>query len=466
MNNQQPIIIGVSGGTDSLALLDTLTNSNYPVVVAHYNHLLRPEASDDAYTVEDMAADYGVPFTLGFGSVPDYAREQGLSIEEAAREMRYQFLFDQASRYDAQAVAVGHNANDQVETVLMHLLRGAGLDGLTGMCFHSLPNPWSETTPLIRPLLSITRAEIVAYASKKGLSPLVDPTNTDTSFLRNRLRHELIPELESNFPGFQNRLWQTADLLTADRVVLEELTQKFWENTIGQMDDDFIHINKNSFNLLSLGLKRRIVRKAITHLRPGGRDVDFAIVQRALGFASNPTKTGQTDLGLGLRIAFEGDRLIISDWGIILPTGDWPQLKCSIIKPMCQGELRLPGEYRLGDGWILNAEIFSDAKTAKVDARNNNDPYRVWIDLGEREPIINIRPRKPGERFQPLGMMGKSMKISDFMINKKIPQRARVGWPLICSGDEIVWVPGYQIGHSFKITDRSQWIVLLTLHPE
>ncbi len=452
----QPILIGVSGGADSLTLLDILVRSGYQVVVAHFNHLLRPEASDDARVVERVAETLNTPFVLGTGSTLDFAREQGFSIEEAAREMRYRFLFDQAEKYDAQAVAVAHNANDQVETVLMHLLRGAGLDGLTGMSMCFLPNPWSETIPLIRPLLNIWRAEIETYCAEHDLTTLTDSTNADTTYFRNRLRHELIPELETYVPGFCTRLHQTADLLTADRALLEELTDQVWFETIKERGPGFVTLHPSSFTFHPLALRRRLIRRAVSHLRPGARDIDFALVQRVLAFADKPTATGQTDLGLGLRIALENDRLTISDWQTAPPTAHWPQTTDHYL-------LSIPGQLDLGSGWQLQAEIPADFEAAKREAQENCNSYQAWVDLGEKQPILNIRPRLSGDRFQPLGMGEKSMKISDFMINEKIPQRARVGWPLVCSGDEIVWVPGFRLAHPYRITEKSQQIVKLAL---
>ena len=222
--------------------------------------------------------------------------------EEAAREVRYRYLFRQAEIHNAQAVAVAHNADDQVETVLMHLLRGSGLDGLTGMGFYSLPNPWSETIPLVRPLLGIWRTEIESYCREKNLIPVVDKTNTDTTFFRNRLRHELLPELETYVPGIRSRLWQTSDLLSADRELLDGLVIQSFEDNVTARGDGFVAFNLSVFNLHPKGLQRRLARKAVSQLRSDERDIDFALVQRVLDFAGNPTSTRQADIGLGLRV--------------------------------------------------------------------------------------------------------------------------------------------------------------------
>ena len=153
LDSGSAVLVGVSGGPDSLCMLDILRRLDYRLVVAHLDHSLRADSAQEAEQLRHLVEGYSLPFVLERGDVPAYAARHSLSIEEAAREVRYRFLFDQAARCQAPAVAVGHTANDQVETVLMHLLRGSGLAGLRGMSYRSLPNPWSQSIPLVRPLL-------------------------------------------------------------------------------------------------------------------------------------------------------------------------------------------------------------------------------------------------------------------------------------------------------------------------
>jgi tRNA(Ile)-lysidine synthase len=177
-----PVLVGVSGGPDSLCMLDMLHQLGYPVIVAHLDHSLRAESAQEAEQLRQLAQSIGLTFVLERNDVDSYATSHSLSIEEAAREARYQFLFEQARQHQAQAVAVGHTANDQVETVLMHLLRGSGLPGLRGMSYRSLPNPWSKNIPLVRPLLGVWREEILAHLEQNGLVPTLDASNLDTRF--------------------------------------------------------------------------------------------------------------------------------------------------------------------------------------------------------------------------------------------------------------------------------------------
>jgi tRNA(Ile)-lysidine synthase len=159
---------------------------------------------------------------------------------------------------------------------------------------------------------------------------------------------------------------------------------------------------------------------------------------------------------LGLKITIEEDQLIISDWISNLPSSQWPQLVADFV-------LDIPSKFDLGNGWILKVELPLDRESAINESRKNQSPYKAWVSWDDRELKLLVRRRKPGDRFHPLGMDGRSMKISDLMVNEKIPRRARACWPLVCSGDEIVWVPGVKIGHSFRITDLSQQIVKLVV---
>jgi len=444
IDKTKPVLVGVSGGFDSICLLDLFNRSEYPIIVAHFNHGIRPEAKQDAQFVEQVAGSYGIPYVHGEESVPDYAQAYQISIEEAARITRYRFLFEQAEKFDCQAVAVAHNADDQVETVLMHLLRGAGLDGLKGMAAHMLPNSWSDTIPLIRPLLRVWRDDIEQYCKEHGLSAILDQTNLDTRLFRNRLRHELIPELETYIPGVRSRLWQMAELLQVDYQALEKIISQMWSEVMTRSGKGYIAFWLPTFQTKALGFKRRLVRKALKVLKPDSRDVDYAIIARVLDFIANPSQSGQVDIGMGLRALLTGDQLLLATWEVELVDDGWLQFK---------GEttFQIPGKLCLENGWILKVDLVDDPEDAEKEARQNTNPYHAWMELEQDQTHLFVRNRKPGDVFKPLGMGGNKMKLSDFMINLKIPQTARAHWPLVCVGDEIAWVPGYRLAHPFRL---------------
>ena len=298
-----PIVVGVSGGPDSLCLLHCMHTLGYEVIVAHFDHGLRPESTTDAKKVEDFSSKYDLVFETESEDIAAYAKENGLSIEEAARERRYPFLYKIAEKHQAQAVAVGHNADDQAETVLMHLLRGAGLDGLSGMRMRSYNADWNEQIPLVRPLLQTWREEILAYCEEHELEPLIDSSNTDTVYFRNRLRHELLPDLETYNPQIKPQLWRMADTLAGDREVVEQHINTVWDKVLVEDSQDSLAFSRPAFLEKNLGVQRRLLRRALTQLRPGLRDLDLDSVTRAIKAIQTPPASGQCDLLAGLRVA-------------------------------------------------------------------------------------------------------------------------------------------------------------------
>ncbi len=454
-----PVLVGVSGGPDSLCLADLLQHSGYQVIVAHFNHRLRPEAEADARKVAKFAEAKGMRCVGSGADVALYAETHSLSIEEAARELRYQFLFNQALQCECQAVAVGHTADDQVETVLMHLLRGAGLAGLRGMDYRWLPNAWSTEIPLVRPLLDTWRGEIMEYCTMMGLQPVQDASNLDRSYFRNRLRLDLLPTLENYNPRIRQALWRTANVLSADYAVLEEQTGQAWQGCLRAVGEGYVCLGRSALMGQLLGLQRAIIRRAIALLRPGLRDVDFEAVERAIHFLESPPKTGQTDLVAGVRLAIEGELVWLLRKEADLPGARWPQLQPGVDFP-----LETPGFLELPGGWRLVSEMVDDPADGLRQAQANADPFQAWVDLESLSVPLRVRGRQAGDQISPLGMGGHSLKLSDLMINLKVPRRARARWPLVVSGEAIVWVPGFRLAHPFRIktgTLRCVHLILL-----
>jgi tRNA(Ile)-lysidine synthase len=408
--------------------------------------------------VQRITQSLGIQYLGARQDVFAYASRNGLSIEEAAREVRYQFLFAQAETLGAQAVAVGHNADDQVETVLMHLLRGAGLSGLRGMSYYSLPNPWSQTIPLVRPLLGIWREEIMAYLDHHGFQPSQDASNLETRFYRNRLRHELIPHLEELNPGVRKRIWKMATLLQDEDETIERVVEAAWAQCCQSDTAGAVAFDVGGLRDQQKGVQRRLLRQAIARLRPGLRDIDFETVERALDFLASSTRSGQMDLAAGLRLEIEGKRLWVAAWEAVLPEADWPQLT-----PGQRLELSIPGETQLSGRWLLHAEILPTNEITLPQAQANADPYQAWLDLDCLEQPLILRGRIAGERFRPLGMEGHSLKLSDFMVNARLPRQARANWPLLVSREAIVWVPGLRIAQTVCIQPGTRQMLHLDL---
>jgi tRNA(Ile)-lysidine synthase len=442
-------------------MLDILWRLGYPLVVAHLDHQLRKESAEEARVVAELAKRLGLIFCLGREDVLTFSKENGYSVEEAARILRYRFLFAQANQHQAQAVVTGHTADDQVETVLMHLLRGSSLAGLRGMDYRSLPNPWSSKIPLVRPLLGTWRQDIDLYLDEKGLQPVEDPTNRETLYFRNRLRHELLPILESYNPGFRRRLWQMADLIREDVTILDEVASNAWHDCIKGENSSWIAFDLSALLAQTPAIQRRLLRRAVQELRPGFRDLNVALLKRACAFIQHPSRSQQCDWAAGLRLKIEHECLWVTGWETRLPEetrADWPQV------PDRQAlELQIPGRLSLANGWQLEAELVTDLHPVKTLAMDNPDPFCAWVDADSLHGGLQLRTRRPGETLQPLGMHGHSIKVSDLMINQKLPSHVRALWPVVVSGDQIVWIPGLRLGDPYRLKADSPSAVYLKL---
>jgi tRNA(Ile)-lysidine synthase len=426
-------------------------------VVAYFNHRLREEAAKEAKFVEDFALGVGVPFILGEEDVGLYSENRSLSVEEAARELRYRFLFEVAEERNSQAVVVAHNANDQVETVLMHMLRGAGLSGLKGMktCSHLVQ--FSETIPLMRPLLNTWRKEILMYCQENDLQPVIDASNLESTYYRNRLRHEFIPFLETYNTNVQTAIWRMSQTLAGDQEVVDEVIQTAWDECFRQQGAGFVALSIPDFLNQLRGIRRGLFRKAISKIRPGLRDIDFLSIERGIEAVDNSTRSQRIDLAAGLCLLTEQDVVWIATWEADLPTFDWPQITGKNL------ELDNPGITDLGKGWRVEVTQVESSKLERSNAMKNTNPYQAWIDSNQLDHPLSIRRRKPGDRFQPLGMDGKSKKLADFYINVKIPRRARDAWPLVCTDTTIHWIPGYRQSHQSRITEQSRELLALRM---
>src|SRR5512140_1092861 len=277
----RPVVAGVSGGPDSLCLLDVLRRTGYPVIVAHFNHQLRPEAGAEAEAVAALAQEWGLEFVADSADVHSYAEEHSLSVEEAARLLRYRFLFETARNRFAQAVAVGHTADDQVETVLMHFLRGAGLAGLKGMEYRTLLPAFDASIPLVRPLLGLWREDTEAYCREQDLQPHYDASNADEAFLRNRLRHKLIPELETYNPRLKETLLRTAATLAGDYSLLQEAVDDHWKAVMLEQGEGWFAFEAAGLADCSEAMRRALIRRGAESLRPEGRELGYEALQRA-----------------------------------------------------------------------------------------------------------------------------------------------------------------------------------------
>ncbi len=440
----ETVVVGVSGGPDSLCLLDVLRDLALELGItlhaAHLHHGLRgPEADADAAFVAEVARQWGVPCTIEREDVGALAAREGLSLEEAARQARYTFLAEVAARVGSRTIAVAHHADDQVETVLMHLLRGSGLAGLRGMRprmplteYHGLLRRPPEGLWLVRPLLGVWRREIEAYLQAKGLSPRFDRSNLDLTFFRNRLRHEVLPFLERLNPRLRETWWRMAETLAADYEFLEQALHQVWPTVTAAEEPERIVFDLTRWRDLPLSLRRMALREAAFRLAHRLRDLRFEHVEEAIRMAEEGMTGSMLTWPEDLRVVVAYGNLIVAREGAIWPDPDLPLLTAPF-------PLR-PGENAWPDGrWVA---IWEELPTWDPARLRHADPWTLYLDAERAGASLAFRPRRPGDRFHPLGMPGP-VRLKTFLINQKIPQVWRDRWPLLVNErDELLWVAG------------------------
>jgi tRNA(Ile)-lysidine synthase len=485
----QTVVVGVSGGPDSLCLLHILLNLSsvlsFKIHVGHLNHSIRgSEGEADAAFVADIARCWGLPVTIEQADVPALARRYRLALEEAARCARYAFLGRLARQVSASAIAVAHHADDQTETVLMHWLRGSGLAGLRGMlpvvplAEYRLIEDWSipqydqpfalennlpsesllnVTSPvLVRPLLDITRSEIEAYCQQHDLHPRIDRSNLDTTYFRNRLRHELLPYLETYNPNIREVLRRTAEVVAADYALLQDCLEKAWAEVVREETDEAVLLDLAAWRRLPLSLQRSTLRRAIHRLRRALRNINFVHIEDALKVAQYGETGAKATLPRGLLLTVSYDKLMIAS-PEYRTVPDMPRICAKEPITVC-----VPGSTSLPCcEWTLHVEEISVPAGGMLAVY----PKSQWEAVLDAEFVGHsprLRRRRTGDRFCPLGMGGKSKRLNEFMINEKIPVEWRDSIPLLVNEqDQIAWVCGWRPDERARVTAQTRYALHL-----
>jgi len=436
LRREDQLVVAVSGGPDSLALLHLLISEDiHPaknLIVVHLDHALRPTSAEDAQFVRDYAASLDAPSAITRIDVHKLASEEGLTVEEAGRKARYGCLAKVAKCNKSTVVLTGHTANDQAETVLMNLLRGSGPKGLRGMQpISTLPG--SDSILLVRPLLSVTRNEIEAYCAANVLNPIQDKSN----------------------PGIVNRLNQTAKIVAADYELLDDILGDTWSFLVKDGGSGWLRLDMGIWRVLPTSLKRSTLRKAVTMVRSDGTDIGFQTIELARKVVENGQVGSESTLPDGVTLTIGYDDLVIAARGVGVPLTDVPQLpNASPIR------LPVPGEVRLAGDWTIRTRIVKQVDTSA--AAGNEDPLRAFVVIPEGTELL-IRPSLKGERFQPLGLNAHTASVRDVMVNRKIPHASRDLWPIVSTDDHLVWLTGHHIDHRVRVQNSRDDAVLLTL---
>lgn len=457
LNDRHRIVVGVSGGPDSLTLLHLLCQTALPVVAVYFNHQLRPESEREADYVQKLAEQWGAEsFLTGKEDVRRLAVESGCSLETAARKARYRFLLSVAENQRAQAVAVGHTADDQVETVLMHLLRGSGLEGLRGMEYRTLLGEFSTTIPVVRPLLGFWRAEIEQYCLNNGIHPLQDVSNLSTEFTRNRIRLELIPLLQQYNPQIKRRLWTMSRVVSRHLQVIEPVVEQTMERVcLEKREGECVIFNAAELRNLTQEMLNLVLWKALKTIKPVSENIDWQHVNHAVDEILGGRTDGIIQLGDEVELLFSQNILYLKTEKSVVYNTRFPFLSTDAV-------ITIPGEgrYGIGNGWTLSVAL---TLPASIPPRWKDNPFEAWLDADKVQFPLTLRVWKKGERFRPLGMKEGSIKIADFLSGKKIPAQLRRQFPLLYSGNQVVWLPGLQITDDFRLSEQTKRVLHLSL---
>jgi len=439
------VIVATSGGPDSMCLLDMLerlgAELSFELEVAHYEHGIRGENSRlDAQFVQKAATSRGLKLTVEAGDVPSQAALRKMSVEEAARESRYAFFERILDKYgDNTKIALGHTATDQAETVLMRLLRGAGIRGLSAIS--------PVRGPYIRPLIDIEREDVVNYLEMRSLSWCEDETNLAMDALRNRIRHELMPVLERNFnPRLVEALSRTADVCRLAVDYLDKIAEKIVRENVVRRDKGFFlerEVFAAEHPAIAAAVFEALWRMARGNLRKLRYEHRMHILE-----ASSEGRSGIFCLPDDWIAAVDSGGLLLSPE----PPGKPPEYELP---------LEIPGETRIrATGAIITAEIIE--RNSILESWKSAAPEDAYLDLDAIKAPLVVRSLKPGDRMEPLGGAG-TRKLQDIFTDLKAPRWMRAMVPVIAAGDEIVWVAPLKIAHTFRVTEKTATVLHLQL---
>lgn len=420
----ETVVVGVSGGADSVAclsMLGELGELRLRLIAAHFNHRLRGEESDrDESFVRTLCGELGLELELGGGDTLGFAKAERLSLEEAARILRYRFLYEVKAKYGAQKIATAHNSDDQAETVLMRLMRGSGAEGLSGI-------PPVGAGGVIRPLIEISRREIIDYLKSQNLSFTEDSTNTETKFLRNKVRLQLLPELEKYNPSIRRALGKTAKLEAmcwgfvsseAERNFSSVFSPGPFGSIIGQVEE---------FSPLHTALKYALLREAIEKIKGNIKRISFDNIEAAAELICGESASGVVEIPGGFVVAKGYNRFMVSEAALLNHSfshkiegeGQWefPEFEC---------EVRIESAPEV-----------------------TGDPFTGVFDMGALGFPIEVRSYDGAMRFEPLGMKGHKT-LKSFFIDCKVPRFLRPLIPIFVSRDEVMWIGGMRVSEKFK----------------
>ncbi|MBI2441379.1 MAG: tRNA lysidine(34) synthetase TilS [Lentisphaerae bacterium] len=475
------ILVGVSGGADSVALAWALRELaatwRLRLVIAHLNHGIRGAAAQaDAGFVRKLARRWKLPVALGRANVPLLARRHSLSLEMAGRKARYDFFARVARRHRCAAIATAHTADDQAETILLNLARGAGAAGLAGIPYSGSHGGWR----VIRPLRDVDRKSIERFLRQRRLAWREDSTNADPAFLRNRVRHEILPVLAQRLnPGIRSALLRSSEILAGENEWLATLTERL----LAECRESATRLNAGRLKQLPVAARRRVLRRWLEAGNLTAKARGFDAIERLDCLVQGCRSSRTVTLPGGWRVCRDGSKLALEDVGSRAPRYKrgsarggpafgrkreacpaWREGVDSSVRPFSvrvavPGQTRLAGQglritARIGPGIVKERGLTIGALPARASLS-----LRAW-----RKRPLTARSWRPGDRMRPLGLKG-SKKLQDIFTDGKLPLGLRHRLPIIECGGEIIWIPGFRIAHGWAVRPDERAALQLVVEP-
>lgn len=430
------VIVGVSGGPDSMALMHILSQLrlqlNFQLVVAHLNHGLRPEAAAEEKFVRDYCQTVPLPFYSRQVDVQEMATRGKKSLEEAGRDCRYQYFAELAAELGATRISTAHHRDDNAETVLLNIIRGSGIKGLRGI------RPINGI--IIRPLLCLTKNEIESYLAENSIKYCIDLSNYSTDYLRNRIRHNLLPLLQQDYnPRIVDGLNQLADIAGTENDAMETQTAYFWEELIMKQETDEIILDAHRILDLHRAYQRRIIMKALSVMQ-GENSWDATDVKLVTNLLSKPGSSRRLQLKQGLYVK--------KVYGQIIFTRKLSE------KTHFHYKVTVPGQVYIKETGIT----YSFQLLQREDFKPQADD--LYLDYDKIKGHLYLRSRQPGDVFSPRGMQG-TKKIKDFFIDLKVPQAQRDQVPLLVAEQRIYAIIGFRIAQDAAVDETTTRILLI-----
>lgn len=438
------VLVALSGGPDSVCLLHCLKKLEniyeMTIYAAHLNHMIRGmEAQKDAMYTAKLCDSFGITFFVKSVDVPLYAKEKRLSIEEAARKIRYEMLFEIKEKIGANKIAVAHNLDDQAETVLMRLMRGTGIHGLKGMDYF-------REDGLIRPLMDVQKTDILSYCDQQGLSPRLDKTNEETEYTRNRIRLNLIPLIQEQYsPQIKTLVAKMANLLREDDAFLEEEADRIFRRDSVILPDR-VKIQADDIRALHPAIAKRVIRQAVRETADTLEGIESGHIEDVLDLMGSAKTHAMIHLPRGVFVYKRPE-------GVLFTKKTIEAVSSAYRYPLKQGESLFIPEMNLK----MDSRILSKERCMVLPTGNLTKAF----DLDKIRGELVVRNRQDGDRIRPMGM-GGTKKLKDLFIDLKIPREKRDSIPILCDDQGILWVVGYKISEDYKIDENTKNVLRIS----